>query len=259
MAINQPAKVIIISGSDAGYASLLTGLLASLEKLARADSIDIGILDLGLDGAFRMNLKRRGCLVVAPEWDYPLKLFKDRPPASFKALTARPHLRRHFPGYDLYLWIDADAWVQQWEAIRLYIDAAQRSGFAITPEVDRSYSERYATESVLSWRFRKYQKCFNNAVAESLSLLPIANSGVFAARVDAPHWAAWARTLGEIFERIREPYFFAEQIALNHVVRTGGFQRHSCLQPAIGCAIWRFLYAAKTARYSWSQIPRSTG
>jgi len=221
---NNAAKIIVISGADSAYSRLLSGLLASIENHARTDKIDIGIFDLGLDGVFKMSLKRRGFSVVAPDWDYPLKLFKEKPPAFFKAMTTKPNLRRHFPGYDVYLWIDADAWVQDWAAVRLYVDAALRSGFSATPEVDRSYSEHYSTGSVLKWRYNCYRTCFDEAVAERLSLLPIVNGGVFAGRVDAPHWDVWSRTLREIIERIKEPYFYSEQTALNYTIRNGDFE-----------------------------------
>jgi len=221
---NDKAKIIIISGADSAYSRLLSGLLASIENHARIDKIDIGTFDFGLDGVFKMSLKRRGLSVVAPDWDYPLKLFREKPPAYFKAMTTRPNLRRHFPGYDVYLWIDADAWVQDWAAVRLYVDAALRSGFSATPEVDRSYSEHYASGPVIRWRYDCYRTCFDTAVAERLSPLPIVNCGVFAARVDAPHWDVWSRTLREIFERLKEPYFYAEQTALNYIIRNSDFE-----------------------------------
>ena len=40
---------------------------------------------------------------------------------GYKALTARPFLPRYFPGFDLYLWIDADCWVQQGDAMALFL------------------------------------------------------------------------------------------------------------------------------------------
>ncbi|MGH6976466.1 MAG: hypothetical protein ACREED_05505 [Stellaceae bacterium] len=33
--------------------------------------------------------------------------------------AAFPFLRRYFPGYDVYLWLDGDTWVQDAEAIEL--------------------------------------------------------------------------------------------------------------------------------------------
>ena len=52
---------------------------------------------------------------------------------AFKAQFARPFLPRHFPGYETYLWIDADAWLQDWRAVELYVAAACGDRLAITP------------------------------------------------------------------------------------------------------------------------------
>src|SRR5437764_15468484 len=103
----------------------------------------MGVLDLGLEKALRTSLERRGVAVIPPDWDYSLELFRSKPPDFFRAMTARPHLRRYFPGYDLYLWLDAEIWVQEWTAVEFYFDSSQRYVFAATTEVyprlDASY------------------------------------------------------------------------------------------------------------------------
>src|SRR5207244_10766161 len=96
-------RTIIISAADNVYADLLAGLLASIEAQARDANIDIGVLDLGLEKALRTSLERRGVAVIPPDWDYSLELFRSKPPAFFRAMPARPHLRRYFRGLDLYL------------------------------------------------------------------------------------------------------------------------------------------------------------
>ena len=217
-------RIIIISAADNGYADLLAGLLASIEAQARDANIDIGVLDLGLEKALQTSLERRGVAVIPPDWDYSLELFRSKPPDFFRAMTARPHLRRYFPGYDLYLWLDADTWVQDWTAVELYIDAAQRSGFAATPEVDRSYDPYYRDSSVIDWRYSCFRKCFDEELAQQLAPFPLVNCGVFAARADAPHWDAWSQLLGKSLQTMREPFFFAEQTTLNVVLRKAGFQ-----------------------------------
>ena len=57
---------------------------------------------------------------------------------GYKALTARPFLPRYFPGFDLYFWIDADCWVQQGDAIALFLRAARTGALAAAPEIHRS-------------------------------------------------------------------------------------------------------------------------
>jgi lipopolysaccharide biosynthesis glycosyltransferase len=212
------SRSIIVSGCNSSYSPLFNGLLSSIET-ARCSTLDIGLLDVGLTSAEHNEYTRRGVTVVKPKWDCDLKLFHVAPNEFFKAMTARPILPKYFPGYDLYMWIDADAWVQDINAINLYMSSAQTHGFAATPEVDRSYSPGYGNRSVISWRHDCFSRCFDDKIARQLAFYPMVNCGVFAARANAPHWDLWSNVLAEILGRKRELFFFADQIALNMVIR----------------------------------------
>ena len=209
---------------------LLDGLIKSIENPARSEQFDIGLLDFGLSDEERGAYQRRGILLVTPGWDYDPSLFRTPPKDFFKGMTTRPHLRKHFPGYDYYVWMDADTWVQDWSGIKLYLSSAETHGLAATPEVDRSYSPVYGNFSVASWRHNCFVRCFNAQVASQLALFPIVNGGVFAARADAPHWELWANVLGQIFADKREAFFFADQTAFNAVIRRRGIR--TALLPA---------------------------
>jgi hypothetical protein len=213
------AKAIVITGVDSAYVPLANGLLSSLKDGAAADSIEIGVLDLGLSTNHLEDFKQRGLNVVAPDWDYDPNIFRTKPSSHFKAMTARPHLPRHFPGYDIYMWLDADTWVQDWNTIRCYLASAERTSFAVAPECDRSYSPFYRNGHFSGWYERCLKYCFNDSFAHQLSYFPVINSGVFAAKASAPHWQEWSRVLGEILKLKREAFFFSEQTALNAVVR----------------------------------------
>jgi len=54
-------------------------------------------------------------------------------------MTARPYLPKHFPGHAVYLWIDADAWVQDDTVLDIFVSGARRGMLAVVPEVDRGY------------------------------------------------------------------------------------------------------------------------
>lgn len=215
------SRAILITGGESQYVSLLEGLLRSLDAPGRPDNLDIGLLDLGLTDEQSAGFKQRGISVVVPDWDVDLSLFHQPPPGFYKGMTARPHLPKYFPGYDTYLWMDADTWLQDWAGIRLYLSSAQSRGLAATPEVDRAYLPVYGNISVISWRHNIITRCFNAQFANQLSLFPTVNCGVFAARGDAPHWARWAGILADIFKRNKEAFFFAEQTAFNAMIRQG--------------------------------------
>jgi hypothetical protein len=207
--------LLIVSGADSGYFPLLRDTVLSIG--AQRPDTAIGILDVGLDAEEREWLSARVAHLVRPGWDFDFP-GRARTPEVRKAQFARPFLPRHFPGYEMYLWIDADAWLQDWRAVELYVAAAGRDKLAITPEIDRAYKRHYKRPKLLgrTLAWKNYREAFGWRVADRLGRNPMVNCGVFALHREAPHWAAWARVIGRVAQRTR--FFFVEQTALNYVI-----------------------------------------
>ena len=125
---------------------------------------------------------------------------------------------RHFPGYETYLWIDADAWLQDWRVVDLYVEAARGGKLAIVPEIDRAYKRHYKRPKLfgLTLAWKNYREAFGWRVADRLGRNPMVNCGVFALRGDAPHWQVWGRIMAQVAQRTR--FFFVEQTALNYAI-----------------------------------------
>ena len=51
----------------------------------------------------------------------------------------RAFLPKYFPNYKKYLWIDADAWVNSWDAIELYFKGCENEKLSIATSADRAY------------------------------------------------------------------------------------------------------------------------
>jgi hypothetical protein len=213
IAAGAAADLIIASAADAGYFPLLQDMVLSVR--AQRSSAAIGVLDLGLLPEQRAWLADRVTHLVRPGWDLDFP-GRDRAAESFKAQVARPFLPRHFPGYDMYLWIDADAWLQDWRAIELYRAAAGRDRLAIVPEIDRAYKRHYKRPKLfgrtLPWK--NYREAFGWRAADRLGRNPMVNCGVFALHREAPHWQAWEHLIAQVLQRTR--FFYAEQTALNY-------------------------------------------
>jgi hypothetical protein len=211
----RPGELIIVSGADSGYFPLLRDTVLSVRALD-AD-VPIGVLDLGLRPEERDWLAQTQTVIEHPEWDVEFP-HRDRMPESFKAQVARPFLPRHFPGYEMYLWIDADAWLQDWRTIELYRAAAGRDRLAINIEIDRAYKRHYKRPKLfgttLTWK--SYREAFGWRVADRLGRNPFANVGVFALHREAPHWDAWQRLITQVLQRTQ--FFCVEQIALNYAI-----------------------------------------
>src|SRR5216684_2350157 len=210
-----PARLLIASGADRNYFPLLRDAVLSIRALRR--DVAIGVLDLGLDQQHRDWLSTRVAHIVQPDWDLDFP-GRERTPETLKAQVARPFLRRHFPGYEMYLWIDADAWLQDGGVIDLYVAAAGQDKLAITPEIDRAYKRHYKRPKLFGMNlgFKNYREAFGWRVADRLGRNPTVNGGVLALHSEAPHWEAWQRVLARVLQRT---YFTpAGQTALNYVV-----------------------------------------
>ena len=219
-------KTAIIVSSDANYFDLLMGTVQSLRDRAAGLHFDLCILDVGLTAEQVATLKEIAVSVVTVGWEYDFP-GRDRTPGYFKAMTSRPYLPGHFPGYDLYMWIDSDAWVQDVSVLSLFLDAAWAGQLAVVPEIDRGYTMYYKRPKPY-WRHlshRMYRWGYGWKIADRLGRNPILNSGVFALRGDAPHWKLWQAAHKAAMQRwrfspgIRDLYGrISEQTALNYVV-----------------------------------------
>jgi len=209
------AELLISSGADSAYFPLLRDTVLSI--LAQRRDAAIGVLDFGLLPDQRAWLEKRVTHLVRPAWDIDFP-HQGRTPEARKAQISRPFLRRHFPGYETYMWIDADAWLQDWRVVELYLRAAGRDKLAIVPEIDRAYKRHYKRPKLLgrTLGWKCYREAFGWRIADRLGRNPIVNCGVFALHRDAPHWDAWARAIARVAQRTR--FFYIEQTALNYVI-----------------------------------------
>jgi hypothetical protein len=210
----------IVSAADSGYFPLLRDLILSIRDKEEGRAAPIGVFDLGLTADQRSWLGAKGVALAEPGWDVEFPRRKQTPLLR-KAQIARPFLRRYFPGYATYLWIDADAWVQEWSAVAMMLTAAAGGKLAISPEIDRSYKRHYKRPKLLGMtlQWRCYRTAYGLRVADQLGRNPMLNCGVFALRGDSPSWDAWVAAMKIALQRTN--FVFIEQIALNYAVFSG--------------------------------------
>lgn len=225
------SSVTIVTAGDAGYFGLLTDLLVSLRRGLGDRLPPLSILDIGFTDGQRDGLKREYGATIAPlGWDlaYPAR---SHPPNSFKVLAGRPHLPRHFPGYDIYLWIDADCWVQDAAVLELFIRGAARGELAIVPEIDRGYWTIHKRPKFWGQNQKAFAWAFGLREGYRYGRNAILNAGVFALRGDAPHWRLWSENYASALRRFRIgprayrgniSFFLADQTSLNRAVFAQG-------------------------------------
>lgn len=207
-------RVLIVTTTDETFMPWFRRLAHSLRAVDAFRIADFACLDLGLGQESRAVIAEYGAKIVVPEWDLPVDEELARSTPHLRALTARPFLPRYFPGYDIYLWLDSDAWVQARYAIDWLLAAAQQGALAAAPETDRSYSQ---PQGVWSWRFECLDAYYGNEAAQRLISASYLNAGVFALRGDAPHWKAWEHWFRSGL-RAANGKKVSDQAALNHAI-----------------------------------------
>lgn len=228
-------KTVICTAANDTFASLALDLARSIKNKPKSHEVSIGLLDTGLSDAAANQFRREVDHVVAPGWDVDFATLQRadnlrpnekwlRDNQGFQAMTARPSLPKHFPGYDLYIWIDADCWVQEWTVIDLLRQGAREGDLCITAELDRAYIQYYDKGVITDWVNGFYETLFGEDVAGQLRNFPVLNTGVFALRGDSPLWARWHQALEDGLSRIYD--FYAEQFGLNRVVYLEDFPRN---------------------------------
>ena len=214
-------KNVIISLADSNYFELLNELVDSIESFEERKNIAICILDAGLTEQQRDILSKKVDEIKSAEWDIDVSAFKVKGREWLKSQVSRAFLPKYFPGYEKYLWIDADAWVNSWDAIELYFKGCENNKLSIATSADRAYGRVLRAEWVFGSFARiksqnyKHAKSsgFSEKIAREVALKPHLNIGVFALEANAPHWNVWQKNLKLALKKGR--IWGSEQIAMN--------------------------------------------
>lgn len=228
-------RLALVTASDAAYFTLLQSLVRSVHAAAPPGACTLCVIDLGLAPAQRAWVDAHADRVVEGRWDLDFPT-RDATPRHVQALTCRPFLPSYFPGSDVYVWLDADAWVQDWDAVVLFARACEDLSIAVCPELDRAYSCLYDRGLAQRWWHANYARAFGGHVANQLWRHPGISAGVFAARAGAPAWRVWAEHLQRGLERTVEA---VDQTALAVAIYTEAMA--STFLSADTC--WLCLYA----------------
>lgn len=208
--------ITIATASTAEYFHFVQGMILSVREKSQSQDLHISLYDLGLTAEQLAWTKDYVNNIVKPEWEFGLSA-KDGFREAFKAILAKPLLPKYFPGYDIYLHLDADAWVQDWFAIDLYLAGAKKGALAITPEIDRAYSANYtASNEFHAFTAELYAGTWGEEYVKKYSYYPILNAGVLAMPKDSPVWGLWEENIRVSLSK--NPHFCVEQTALNLAV-----------------------------------------
>ena len=133
-------KNVIISLADSNYFEMLNELIDSIKRFKQSENTAICILDGGLTNEQKIILKPKVDEIKSSDWDIKISQFRIMGKKWLKSLITRAFLPEYFPNYQKYMWIDADAWVNSWEAVELYFKGCENKKLAISTSAAVSYT-----------------------------------------------------------------------------------------------------------------------
>lgn len=132
-----------------------------------------------------------------------LRGFKNAPPYAH-AMTCRPYLREIFPGYDVYVYIDADIRIADSSAFDFYLAAGDSpEGVCICREDDPTYAfvENPQTAALYHELRRQRMTQVFGADAAAITQNQLAfNAGMFAMHRDCPLWSHYRTNLEQAMQ-----------------------------------------------------------
>ena len=214
-------KNVIVSLADSNYFNLLNELVDSIKSFKKSEDIAICILDAGLSEEQKNILSKKVDEIKSAEWDINVPAFKVKGREWLKSQVSRAFLPKYFPDYEKYLWIDCDAWVNDWNSVELYFKACENGKLGIT----QTLGPGYKIMSKVNWIIGKVaiikSQNFKHAMkskiginkARKLAFAPHINIGVFSLEKNSPGWASWQKNLEQTLKNGN--IFGSEGLAIN--------------------------------------------
>jgi len=214
-------KNVIVSLADSNYFNLLNELVDSIKRFEKSKDIAICILDAGLSEEQKNILSKKVDEIKSAEWDIDVPAFKVKGREWLKSQVSRAFLPKYFPNYEKYLWIDCDAWVNDWNSVELYFKACENGKLGIT----QTLGPGYKIMSKVNWLFGKVaiikSQNFKHAIkskigirkARKLAFAPHINIGVFSLEKNSSGWTSWQKNLEQTLKSGN--IFGSEGLAIN--------------------------------------------
>ena len=214
-------KNVIVSLADSNYFPLLEELISSIRRFKESENTAICILDAGLTEEQKKKLLNKVDDIKSAEWDIEVPGYKVKDKEWLKSQVSRAFLPKYFPNYEKYLWIDCDAWLNDWNCVKLYFKACDNGKLGITQTIGPGYK----ITSKVNWLVGKLaiikSQNFKHAVksrigydkARKLAFAPHINIGVFSLEKNSKGWSSWQTNLLETLKAGN--IFGSEGLAIN--------------------------------------------
>jgi hypothetical protein len=214
----------IIALADSNYFEMLEELIDSINKHPKSKNVSICVLDAGLTVEQIKSIEKKVYKVKKANWDIEVSNYKVIGKEWLKSQVSRAFLPNYFPEFKKYLWIDCDAWVQDWDCIELYFKACENGKLGITQTMGQGYrimsKVKWLIGSLALIKSQNYKHARSSGIREvdarKIAFAPHLNIGVFSLEKDSICWEVWQKNLKTTLSKGR--IFGSEGLAINLAV-----------------------------------------
>tara|TARA_B100001173_G_C16021575_1_gene562339 strand:+ start:1366 stop:2247 length:882 start_codon:yes stop_codon:yes gene_type:complete len=216
-------KFALFTGSGSKFFYKLENLLKSLSESKEFESINLFIFDVGMSQS-EINIASKYGKVIKPKDHLNFNFEITKP--WLRLYSSRPFLKEYAPGFEVYIWIDADIMVFNWSLFNDLCNISEKGKIGIVPEVDVSYLYNFENKEYKKifknlylrrgWTFRNLTKYFKKIDIEKFSSLPCLNAGLFSFPNKNDIWKDWQKTYQEVCNQSKsEDIISMDQTSLN--------------------------------------------
>jgi lipopolysaccharide biosynthesis glycosyltransferase len=210
---------IIVSSADSKYFFLLKELFLSLDKSGILSDYQFSILDTGLTEEQRFFFLDNSVIIKEAIWNTSVPKFKILGRDNLKTQVARAYLPDYFEDYKLYIWLDADMWLNDIESFYLYEKGAFNNKLTIVPQSDRAYVKNANVEWLFGFpkkiktiNYKNISKSISKSLGRKYAFHSTLNAGAFAINDNVNIWKCFQKNIKLAAKKGR--IFGTDQVAL---------------------------------------------
>jgi lipopolysaccharide biosynthesis glycosyltransferase len=210
---------IIVSSADSKYFFLLKELFLSLDKSGILSDYQFSILDTGLTKEQRFFFLDNSVIIKEAIWNTSVPKFKILGRDNLKTQVARAYLPDYFEDYKLYIWLDADMWLNDIKSFNLYEKGAFNNKLTIVPQSDRAYVKNANVEWLFGFpkkiktiNYKNISKSISKSLGRKYAFHSTLNAGAFAINDNVNIWKCFQKNIKLAAKKGR--IFGTDQVAL---------------------------------------------
>ena len=210
---------IIVSSADSKYFFLLKELFLSLDRSGILTDYQFSILDTGLTKEQKIFFLDNSVIIKEAIWNTSVPKFKILGRENLKTQVARAYLPNYFENYKLYIWLDADMWLNDIESFYFYEKGALNDRLTIVPQSDRAYIKNANVEWLFGFpkkiktiNYKNISKSISKSLGRKYAFHSTLNAGAFAINNNVNIWKCFQKNIKLAAKKGR--IFGTDQVAL---------------------------------------------